>query len=401
MASYTVQNAGLVKFNPGQEWKQLPPYLQSGDFYFTLIKSKRNKYPTSISAKIAETGLMVMATPITEPPLVDPELKDESPFTYVAPEDFLKEGWEPFGVIIYQDHPHVLMRKQIETKQAIEFSVQGNLSPFLFTTSKAEHVQAIKDSPVVSLQNPQIATSTTESENGTPQSTVTFNFPTEGAEGAEGGPKMEEPMGGVVGTLFGLAKAITGAGDGPPPAANDLFSGGPAQPEDQKKELFIKNVDLSQLKCPVERQPVSLEFHAEHNGGIVFFSNQAAVDAFTKDSDDYAAPANYQLFLTDQATQINCPISNNEMNDEYTMPVGSGKEVAFSTRSNLSRLETAAASYKLNKIFGDAPFQRSFEVSIPKVTPRAIDTKKTTNQDDSDDSESPGAIRRGKKRDRD
>ncbi|QDU80189.1 hypothetical protein Pla110_19130 [Polystyrenella longa] len=375
LASVEPQGVGLVKFTADPDWTQLPTFFNEQEFYISLIKGKRNKFPTEYQLKIKVPGLVLIATPLNEPPNLEGYDEEETEgMTFVAPSEFVKKGWEPVGVAMQKGLPQILMRKNFEIKGDINFMVQKNLGPFLFLPTKPEYAQTISSLDVVALDN--LVNSTTEVTVTDASSTFPDglspgeNVPvemkpntSEQTEAQPGSPSAGQP-GGLVGTILGIAKALSGNGPVATPQEASPVNNKPQTGDN--KAMFIKNVSLEKIKCPVEREEVDRELHTDYRGGVVFFSNAESLEMFKKETDQNSAPANYQIFLTGQATQKRCPLSNNDFDEEYSMNVGYGKEVYFHSQSDLSRLEKTEASYKLLKMFGNTPFERAFEVAIPE-----------------------------------
>ncbi|MCA9040892.1 MAG: hypothetical protein KDA65_11140 [Planctomycetaceae bacterium] len=380
MASVEPEGAGWMKFKEKSDWDQLPEYIDPADFYVTNVKSKRDKYPEAINLVVNKPGMVLLATPASEPPPLE-NASDETneSFKFVPPEELVSTGWEPVGVATQNGLPQVLMRKNFDGRATVPLKLQRNLGPMIFNSTKSEFAQTLASLPAkkldeLPLQSPTVAVTETTS-NSPGDSPAPPNSENTSPEGT---PNMQPPPGGgLLGTLFGLAKTFTG--DGPPPIPGNIPPGdgskpiGPPPGGDGKKMAFIQSVSLDNMKCPVEREQVDRKFHADYRGGVVFFSSQEAQETFLKDTDQHSAAANYQLFLTGQAIQERCPISNNSFEEKYSMNVGYGKSVYFNSSSELRRLNGTQASYKLNKIFGNTAFERAFDIAIPDALPKDLD----------------------------
>ncbi|MAT13997.1 MAG: hypothetical protein CMJ46_01860 [Planctomyces sp.] len=370
--------AGLAKFT-GNSWTGLPECINATDYYVTVVESKRDKFPTAFTLKVLEPGLVIMSTPMTEPP-PDPQISEDTNngFSFVPPSEFVDKGWEPVGMAVYAGIPHAVLRKNFAAVEDVSMTVQRNRAPFVFVTSKPEYATAIASLPTVSLavesDEPSVTTTTD----------VTFNIAPNGGDGAPnmqndpGQPSAGPPQSsGFLGALIGIAQSLSGGGpQGAPPDAFPATppGGAPAQaiPPANLKQLFIASVPLDKMKCAVTRKEVDRQFYMDYREGVVFFSDAEAMEKFKENELPYSPVANYQLFLTGQATQVLCPLSRNSFDEEYSLGVGFDKEVYFNSMSELRELQGKDPGYVLTKIFGNTAFERSFEVAIPQEIPAAI-----------------------------
>ncbi len=116
-----------------------------------------------------------------------------------------------------------------------------------------------------------------------------------------------------------------------------------------------------ELKCPVSGQPAKAEHSAEFNGGKVTFCCPNCLKAFEKDSEKFAAKANFQLFQTEQIKQVKCPLAGRPAAEDKIVEV-EGEKVAVCCAGCLKKANGAKTPDELiTLLFAD--ISKGFEAA--------------------------------------
>jgi len=83
---------------------------------------------------------------------------------------------------------------------------------------------------------------------------------------------------------------------------------------------------------------------------------------FEKDSSKFSTKSNHQLFQTNQAKQVKCPISGGDVDSSKTVKV-SGVTIAFCCGKCQGKVEAAKGDDQLALAFADKAFDKGFKVT--------------------------------------
>jgi len=368
-------NFSPVPVSTAGGWDSLPAEWNGKKIRSYVALDKRGRFPKRIEGKVSEDGWMVMAQ-AAEPfsPVqinnYKKEFEDLNASSYLQPQTLTEAGWEPLFRVTFKRAPYIVYRKSVKKGEQITFGIQADTGPF-FMQSRDEEFGAIinnaKPAQVADLQQGGAANAVAGGANALPGAPAGTVVPNAGSPGMSiPGTGVKLPGGGLIGVVSNI---FTGT---PTPKNNAAMSGGNpanpfgAAPKVDKKSAFIASVVLNDLKCPVNRTAVKRDVNTEYEGGVVFFSDEAAMEKFNKNPKTNSAEANYQLFLSGQANQVSCPVTGKEVDRTAVIKVKT-KEVAFSSRVTMSRVERAKGLTKFKKIFGDRPFKKAFIIEIPEA----------------------------------
>lgn len=117
--------------------------------------------------------------------------------------------------------------------------------------------------------------------------------------------------------------------------------------------------------CPVSGKAIDMTKSLDYKGGKVYFCCGNCPGAFQKDTAKFAAKANQQLVVTEQAKQVNCPLSGAKCDPSKTAEV-SGTKVCFCCEKCQGKVAAAKGEEQLNLVFSDAAFGKGFEVAKKK-----------------------------------
>ncbi len=99
-----------------------------------------------------------------------------------------------------------------------------------------------------------------------------------------------------------------------------------------------------------------------YKGGKVYFCCDGCPEAFKANPSQYAAKANFQLFVTGQAKQIACPLTGEPVSDGVTAKIA-GSTVKFCCASCKDEIDKLANDdAKIEKLFSDEAFDKAFKV---------------------------------------
>ena len=115
-------------------------------------------------------------------------------------------------------------------------------------------------------------------------------------------------------------------------------------------------------KCPVSGKPALEEHAVDYKGGKVYFCCPNCPKAFEKNTEKFAAKANHQLVVTDQAKEVKCPFTGKPLNPATEIDV-QGAEVQFCCNICKGKAEKAKGDEQINLIFSDEAFKKGFEVT--------------------------------------
>jgi YHS domain-containing protein len=102
-----------------------------------------------------------------------------------------------------------------------------------------------------------------------------------------------------------------------------------------------------------------------YKGGKVYFCCENCPKEFEKNTAKYAAKANHQLVVTEQAKQTKCPLSGGKLNPDANVEVG-GVSVGFCCNNCKGKVAAAKGDEQVNLVFSDDAFGKGFEVSKAK-----------------------------------
>lgn len=119
--------------------------------------------------------------------------------------------------------------------------------------------------------------------------------------------------------------------------------------------------DVKDAKCPVSGAPVKEASFLAFNDAKVYFCCNNCPKAFEKDTAKYTAKANHQIILTGQATQVACPFSGGELDDDATVEI-KGVTVKFCCENCQGKAKKAEGDEQINLVFGEKAFEKGFKV---------------------------------------
>lgn len=136
--------------------------------------------------------------------------------------------------------------------------------------------------------------------------------------------------------------------------------------------IFLAGVGFTQAeeekvsaKCPVSGKGIDKSHTVAFNGGDVFFCCPNCPNAFKANKDKFAAKANHQLVLTEQAKQKACPFSGQPIDESKTVQV-TGVKVAFCCGNCLAKAKKSEGDKLVAAVFANGPFKKGFEVPEKK-----------------------------------
>jgi YHS domain-containing protein len=118
-------------------------------------------------------------------------------------------------------------------------------------------------------------------------------------------------------------------------------------------------VALNGATCPVTGRPVDTAVSIQYLGQRLYFSSAASIAVFQAHQAKYAPWANYQLALTGQARQVNCPFTGKPVNPAFERVKVGALDIGFCCRACQQTLAQADAQTRLDLAFGDN-FGRAF-----------------------------------------
>ena len=117
--------------------------------------------------------------------------------------------------------------------------------------------------------------------------------------------------------------------------------------------------------CPVSGKAISKDHTVGYKDAEVYFCCPNCPKAFEANTEKFAAKANHQLVVTDQAKQVKCPFSGQPLDETKAVKVA-GVEVAFCCGNCLAKAKKADKKEQVNLVFADAAFKKGFEVKEDK-----------------------------------
>jgi len=135
-------------------------------------------------------------------------------------------------------------------------------------------------------------------------------------------------------------------------AAMMLLATGANQAGDKKKVT---------CKCPVSGKEAKETSAVDFGGGKVYFCCDMCPKEFAANKAKYTAKANQQLVCTKQATQVSCPFTGMQVNEDTIINVG-GAKVGFCCQMCLGKAENVKGEAQVNLLFNAAAFKKGFEV---------------------------------------
>ncbi len=118
-------------------------------------------------------------------------------------------------------------------------------------------------------------------------------------------------------------------------------------------------------KCPVSGKAIDKDQSVMHNGGKVYFCCGNCPATFEKDTAKFATKANYQLYVTGQATEKHCPFTGKDLNPETKTDVG-GMPVCFCCQNCQGKVTDQPTAKQIDLIFTDKNFKQGFDVKAAK-----------------------------------
>ena len=113
--------------------------------------------------------------------------------------------------------------------------------------------------------------------------------------------------------------------------------------------------------CPVSGKDALEDKTVEYRGATVYFCCENCPKAFEADTEKYATKANHQLFATEQAELVKCPLTGRALNAAQTVEV-SGVEVTFCCPNCKGKVARESGDDQLALVFADAAFDKGFEI---------------------------------------
>ena len=117
--------------------------------------------------------------------------------------------------------------------------------------------------------------------------------------------------------------------------------------------------------CPLSGKDIDKTKSVDYKGAKVYFCCGNCPGAFEKDPTKFAAKANQQLVVTEQAKQVKCPLSGGKLNEEKSVEVA-GTKVTFCCEKCQGAVAAAKGDEQLNMVFSDKAFDKGFEVTKKK-----------------------------------
>ncbi len=119
---------------------------------------------------------------------------------------------------------------------------------------------------------------------------------------------------------------------------------------------------LEGVMCLLQgKKAANVEKASKYKDGKVYFCCDGCLGKFDKmtkeEKTKIAAKANSQLVASKQYTQEACPFTGGKLNDEMKLSVN-GAEVKFCCGNCKGKAEKMADEDKLEKVFGDAAFEK-------------------------------------------
>lgn len=123
-----------------------------------------------------------------------------------------------------------------------------------------------------------------------------------------------------------------------------------------------KEKDKPAAVCPVMGGKIDTSIAVDYKDGKVYFCCKGCIKPFQKDTAKYAAKANLQLVLTEQAEQKGCPISGKAVNDDTALEVA-GATVKFccnGCRGKVAKEEDEKE--QIQTVFNDKAFAKAYKL---------------------------------------
>lgn len=121
-----------------------------------------------------------------------------------------------------------------------------------------------------------------------------------------------------------------------------------------------------EAKCPVSGKPIDMEHALAYKGAKVYFCCPNCPGAFKGNTAKFAARANHQLVLTEQAKPTGkCPLTARPIDKTKTVEVA-GVTVAFCCPNCQGKVAKASGDEQITLVFADKAFEKGFEVPKKK-----------------------------------
>lgn len=125
-------------------------------------------------------------------------------------------------------------------------------------------------------------------------------------------------------------------------------------------ETAAAAVDLSRVKCVVDPGRKAVEkFAVDYRSGKVFFCCRGCQKSFQADPGKFSDSANFQLVASQQYVQKSCPLTGGDVDAATSIEIA-GQSVAMCCPQCKGDLAAATDSEKLEKLFNDEVFEKSF-----------------------------------------
>jgi hypothetical protein len=130
---------------------------------------------------------------------------------------------------------------------------------------------------------------------------------------------------------------------------------------------FAGDSNKVEPRCPVSGKKIDEYNYVKFNGGKVYFGCENCPIAFAKEKAGgrFAAKANYQLYVTKQATLNKCPFTGEKLNTDTKISV-SGMDVFFCCAMCQAKVKEKKTDDQIEMIFSTKNFKKGFEVKSAK-----------------------------------
>jgi YHS domain-containing protein len=125
--------------------------------------------------------------------------------------------------------------------------------------------------------------------------------------------------------------------------------------------MLVAEADLTGAKCPIAGAQAAKGLAVDYKGGKVHFCCAGCPEAFKANPKAHAVKANHQLFVTGQAKQTACPLTGSALSKGNDLKLD-GKTVEFCCPSCRDSVDAADGDKKLEMLFSDEAFDKSFKV---------------------------------------
>ncbi|QDU36515.1 hypothetical protein Mal4_08010 [Maioricimonas rarisocia] len=124
-----------------------------------------------------------------------------------------------------------------------------------------------------------------------------------------------------------------------------------------------------EVKCPVSGRPIDKEHSVAFKKAEVYFCCPNCPAAFKENKGKFAAKANHQLVLTEQAKPTGkCPLTGRPVDESKQVDVA-GVEVSFCCGNCQGKAAKATGDEQITLVFANKAFNKGFEV--PKKEKKA------------------------------